>query len=153
MRRRPLEERFWEKVLIGDGCWEWTASRNKRGYGRMGNGQRASVLAHRASWELAHGPISDGLHVLHRCDNPPCVRPGHLFLGTDADNGADKAAKGRAADKSGAKNGRAILTPAQVASLRSDIASGLTERAAAKRYGIGKSQAHNIASGAHWVRP
>lgn len=95
--RRSFEERLWEKVDKAGDCWVWTAGRNPKGYGRIGRGGRGEgvVLAHRAVWELANGPVPEGLFVLHRCDNPPCVRPNHLFLGTKADNNQDMASKGR----------------------------------------------------------
>jgi hypothetical protein len=90
--------RFWAKVRKGDGCWEWQASRNSSGYGwfRFGpQGSRTPTGAHRVSYVLTKGPIPEGMQVLHRCDNPPCVNPSHLFLGTNDDNHADKVAKGR----------------------------------------------------------
>lgn len=94
-----VSERFWPKVdrdTTDDGCWPWIAARNSSGYGwfKPGHGAHA-VGAHRMAYELTHGPIPDGLLVLHQCDNPPCVRPDHLFLGTVQDNNADKMAKGR----------------------------------------------------------
>jgi hypothetical protein len=102
VRKTPIAERFWTKVerLEGEGCWLWTATRSAgRGdrsnwYGsvRVNNAMRR---AHRVAWELTYGPIPDGLKVLHRCDTPPCVRPDHLFLGTDLDNALDRNAKGR----------------------------------------------------------
>ena len=78
-----------------NGCLEWTGLTNAKGYGRTSlNGK--PDLTHRIAWILANGPIPDGLHVLHHCDNPPCCdAETHLFLGTDADNRADMAAKGR----------------------------------------------------------
>lgn len=100
----PVADRFWPKVNksgptiraeLGS-CWVWTASRDRSGYGKFGRGRlRGWTKASRVSWELAHGAIPNGLWVLHRCDNPPCVNPGHLFLGTARDNNRDTAAKGR----------------------------------------------------------
>ena len=76
------------------GCHEWTKATNRKGYGRIwSNGE--TVYTHRLAWELSHGWVPDDLQVLHRCDNPPCCNPAHLFLGTNADNMADKVAKGR----------------------------------------------------------
>lgn len=88
--------RFWESVEKGpgDACWEWTGHANRSGYGRVTRRGR-DLFAHRYSWELANGPIPDGLIVCHRCDNPPCVRPEHLFLGTHSDNMRDAQRKGR----------------------------------------------------------
>lgn len=78
-----------------DGCWPWTAARDRDGYGVINDDQDRYQRANRVAYELAHGPIPPGLQVLHRCDNPPCVNPAHLFLGTADDNNRDMAAKGR----------------------------------------------------------
>lgn len=92
-------ETFWSKVDTTGECWLWLAARiPPYGYGNFGgtqDGVRWVKLAHRHAYELAHGPIPEGMWVLHRCDNPPCVRPDHLFLGTHADNMRDMVAKGR----------------------------------------------------------
>lgn len=96
---RPLTERLWLKVRKGDGCWTFTGARNGYGYGVLietVDGQRHERLAHRVAWSEANGPIPAGMVICHHCDNPPCVRPDHLFLGTHADNMADMIAKGRA---------------------------------------------------------
>jgi hypothetical protein len=97
---KPGMERFWEKVDVRgpDECWEWTASCNKWGYGHFRwNGTMGK--AHRVSWELEHGepppPRGSGLEVCHTCDNPPCVNPAHLWLGTSQENAQDRQAKGR----------------------------------------------------------
>lgn len=80
-------------------CWLWKGPLSVLGYGRLvvpgGHRGDPKVYAHRLSWEVANGPIPKGMCVLHRCDNPPCIRPSHLFLGTRADNSADMVAKGR----------------------------------------------------------
>jgi hypothetical protein len=86
-------ERFWKKVNKTDGCWLWTATRIGRYGGFRFEGR--SRTAHRVSWELAFGPIPDGLQVLHHCDTPLCVNPQHLFLGTPLDNARDRDSKGR----------------------------------------------------------
>jgi hypothetical protein len=91
-----LEERFWRKVKKSEGCWEWQGWRDDGGYGSIGSfGNADRVKTHRYSWQLHNGPIPDDLLVCHTCDNPPCVRPDHLFLGTHLDNMRDKMKKGR----------------------------------------------------------
>jgi hypothetical protein len=89
-----VEDRFWANVDKSGDCWEWQASVNLDGYGRFClKGKR--IRAHRLSWVLANGEIPEGMCVLHKCDNPPCVSPDHLFLGTRADNVRDMVQKGR----------------------------------------------------------
>lgn len=95
MRYQPtLEERFWAKVEKTDGCWLWTAALSTTGYGRIGVGKKMAYT-HRLSWEMHNGPIPPGMHICHHCDNPKCVRPDHLFLGTRTDNMRDMWRKGR----------------------------------------------------------
>jgi len=91
----PISDRFWLHVKKSKGCWIWTGAK-RDGYGRIGGGPGKNALqAHRVSWELEYGPIPEGKCVLHRCDNPPCVRPRHLFLGTKFENAVDRDRKGR----------------------------------------------------------
>lgn len=89
--------RFWEKVRKSDGCWEWTAGRLGGRYGDFMVGVGDHRSAHRYSWELHFGPIPVGMNVCHHCDNPGCVRPDHLFIGTQKDNLRDMQGKGRKA--------------------------------------------------------
>lgn len=97
-QRIPLADRFWAKVEKSDGplCWLWLGTKNAQGYGAVSlPGGKRMGRAHRVSWELTNGKIPEGLDVLHRCDNPSCVRPDHLFLGDDKANMLDAKAKGR----------------------------------------------------------
>lgn len=109
-RPRPSDaERFWSKVKRGadDDCWEWQASRDRAGYGWFGFRGRVHK-SHRVSWMLANGDIPAGLFVMHACDNPPCVNPSHLSLGTASANAADRNKKGRTArgDRHGRRSAR-----------------------------------------------
>lgn len=91
-----VEEQFWARIEKQDGCWEWTGNADGQGYARF-KVDRVTHFGHRYSYELHHGPIPEGLVVRHKCDNPPCVNPDHLEIGTHQDNMNDMIARGRAA--------------------------------------------------------
>lgn len=145
-------ERFWSKVEKTDGCWLWRAAHNSEGYGRFKlNGQL--ILTHRLSYEIANGAIPDGLFVLHECDTPSCVKPAHLFLGTNARNMLDMFAKGRR-DMTGTKSTSARLTEEQVAQIRSFYArGGISHRKLGALYSISKTQIGSIIRGECWQLP
>jgi hypothetical protein len=152
-----LAERFWAKVNVAgdDECWEWQAGCTEDGYGKLRRtGMTAGLVrAHRLSWELHHGPVPVGMHVCHACDNPPCVNPGHLFLGTPLENMRDKRAKGRhtgefahgASSSHGAK-----LTAEQVREIRR-LADTIAKDELGRRYGVSLRSIQRIVSGETWA--
>lgn len=122
-------ENFWLNVnKIPGGCWEWTAALNSSGYGSW-SVKRRQVKAHRISYEMAKGAIPDGLHVLHDCDNRKCVNPGHLFLGTNAENIEDRVAKDRSYRKIGSKDVQEIIAKCKAGALQREVAAeyGVTQ--------------------------
>ena len=156
-RQVPIAERFWQKVdkSAGDGaCWPWTAGRDNYGYGRIGNGPgRSPAKAHRVAWELTNGPIPAGLGVLHECDNPPCVNPAHLFLGTQQDNSKDAARKGRIRMPGlrGEQHGNAKLTREQAREIFLRARAGEARRRIAADYGISRDNVGIIANRRGWT--
>jgi hypothetical protein len=117
--------RFLDKVMVDDvsGCWNWTADIDKDGYGRV-RGSHVWALSHRRVYELFIGPIPDGLHILHSCDNRRCVNPCHLHAGTNADNMAEKVARGRQPSHKGEKNPCAKLNYLKAERIRKLFATG-----------------------------
>lgn len=139
-------DRFYNKVNTSDpnGCHLWTACILTSGYGQFRlNGKLGR--AHRVAWQLAHGPIPEGMHVLHRCDVRACVNPEHLFLGTNADNMRDMTEKGRAAK--GEAGGNAKLTEADVHAIRAD---SRVARKIADDYGVSVSAVKHIKKRRSW---
>jgi hypothetical protein len=153
----PIDARLWARVVKADepdGCWDWTGYRDPNGYGRIyarntGRSQCKPVLTHRLAWEMTHGAIAEGLSVLHACDNPGCVRPSHLFLGTRADNAKDAKRKGR--HTHGARVPGAKLTDAGVIFARRRYAEGgITQKALAAMLGVAQGTMADILNGRRW---
>lgn len=129
---------FWRHVKRErvDECWPWLGARYPAGYGRIRRGKRQRV-AHREAYEIAYGvTIGDELMVCHRCDNPSCCNPAHLFVGTAADNNADRALKGRNGDTRGEKHPRAKLSDADVFEIRRMRSDGMIYKTIAARFGV-----------------
>lgn len=148
---RSIEERFWPKVNKTEGCWLWTAAHDTKGYGKIQVGTMKEPQlrsAHRVSWELAYGPIPEGMGVLHHCDNPPCVKPEHLFLGNHQANHNDKWAKGRGlkGDTSPARK----LSSEKVIEIRTASLSGENRTSLAGRFDVSKSTVDNILNNKNW---
>jgi hypothetical protein len=154
----PLAERLRSRLDIPEdptACWEFTGCRNHSGYGELTMRGYSTKLTHRLAYQLANGPIPAGLCVLHRCDNPPCCNPAHLFLGTRIDNNADMRAKGRDStpprnDVRGEKNGHAKLTAARVLEIRARAARGERITYLADEFGVSHGLISGIVSGARW---
>jgi hypothetical protein len=147
-----VENRFWSKVLTGedDVCWEWQACYTGIGYGQFGY-KGKNILSHRFSYLLNKGPIENGLHVLHKCDNPKCVNPSHLFLGTAQDNMIDMNNKGRGNQPKGEKQHFAKLTEKQVIEIRQKYATNnYTHRQLGKEYNVSNVVVCNIINRIIW---
>lgn len=141
----PLRERFErQRTVNGTNCWDWTGHISAVGYGQIKDNYRTK-MAHRVAWELHNGPIPDGLCVCHACDNRRCVNPTHLFLGTSAENTADKVRKGRQAR--GQHAGKGKLTPAEVIEIR---ASTENPKSIGPKYGVHWSQIYKIRKRDFW---
>jgi hypothetical protein len=159
---RPVAERFWEKVSK-DGpvpahrpdlgpCWLWTGGINRQrgGYGMFALRKGVIRRSHRIAWELASGADPGGLWVLHHCDNPPCVRPEHLFLGTPRDNSGDMEAKGRGNHPHGSARPQAKITEADVLAIREARQQGATGAELARQYGVHRTAIYHICQRDYW---
>lgn len=146
-------ERFHKNIRVSEnGCHEWIGYADTNGYGRMSAfGRKSGQLAHRVSWELTNGPIPSDMDVLHRCDNPPCCNPEHLWLGTAEDNVRDMIQKGRRVPiptRRGENINTAKLTPDDVRRIRS---SSKSSAELGVKYGISRVQVNNIRTRKQWT--
>ncbi len=143
-KKRPIEERFWSKVNKGSKCWVWTAAKYYNRYGAF-NIKGRMYGAHRVSYEIEYGSIPKGMCVCHMCDNPSCVRPSHLFIGTHEDNMADANVKGRYAK--GPEHVHSKLTEEQVKVILRDKR---VHREIAEDYPVARETISAIKRGKAW---
>ena len=147
-----LEERFWAKVKKTSKCWLWLSTVNDKGYGFIGF-RKKLISAHRYSYSLHNGEIPSGMHVLHHCDNPSCVNPKHLWIGTNYDNVQDKMRKGRDYDKRNAKNPNAKLTLDLADEIRLLYEKGgYTQPQLGRKYGVNRNVIGRIVNNQQWIR-
>lgn len=154
---RITEERFWARRRVDQstGCWVWTGRFHRQGYGFLCFNRKPGQLAHRVAWELTHGTLPQAIDgrrcvVCHSCDNPACINPQHLFVGTQKENMRDAFRKGRI-DRSGTSNGRAKLTVDAVKCIRAAYARGLvTQRQLAIKWTVSRAAIAKIVRAENW---
>jgi hypothetical protein len=152
----PLETRFWQRVFRGSDsdCWPWLGCQHNFGYGVLGLGGKSKPgrknqdVAHRISWMIHYGSIPVGLFVLHKCDNPLCVNPAHLFLGTQTDNMQDMTKKGRRMH--GQRHYHAKLKDSDVLDIRVRYRNGERITELAKQFGVTWETMAAVAKGRTW---
>lgn len=154
MIEQSIAQKFWDMVVVGedDECWEWQGGCTRAGYGRFSSGRRKEQYAHRFSWELSNGrEIPKGQYVLHSCDNPPCVNPAHLRIGTPFDNVQDRVNRYR--QPRGERVGGSKLTALKVLRIRllyaRDPSASYTT--IADQFGIAVSTVMNVVKGSTWT--
>jgi len=145
-------EKFFLKISKNNhpnNCWIWEGHKNKQGYGRLRSNYK-DLLAHRVSWEIFFYDIPDGFWVCHHCDNPSCVNPEHLFLGTSLDNAQDRSEKKRNRNQNGSNHNMAKLNEKIVINIRRQLALGASGYGLAKKYNVSPMAINNIKHYKSW---
>lgn len=151
---KAIKDRFWRKVSIKNPreCWEWLAAKNNCGYGTFKLTKGKSWLSHRVAYLLEFGEIPKSKYVLHSCDNPACVNPKHLYIGTQFENMRDKSLRGRDYDRNGERNSNAKLTEILVDRLRAEYEKReTTQETLSRKFNISPAQVHNIVARKSWT--
>lgn len=149
MPPRSTPEKFWKRVNKTEYCWIWMGAHQKDGYGILTYHQKG-YLAHRLSYELCNGLIPDGLYVCHTCDNPSCVNPSHLYLGTQSDNMKDRARRGRN-NQTRANHPRAKFSEKEIEIIRTNYTGMRGEqRRLARKYNVAESTIRSIVKFINW---
>lgn len=144
-----MSSKFWERVYKTNYCWNWKAGKDEKGYGLFWC--KKTWRAHRFSWVVHYGEIPNNLHVLHKCDNPKCVNPEHLFLGTNQDNVNDKFKKGRNYNVKGEKHKLAKLNDTDIIEIRKLYNNGnFTLKEIAKKYKVYYTTIQKIVTKQTW---
>lgn len=143
--------RFFSNIDVTDSCWIWSGHVTQNGYGQI-KYKSKGLGAHRVSYQIHKGPIPEGLYVCHSCDNPSCVNPDHLWLGTHTDNMRDMYAKGRQRSNPvrGHDNRSSKLTEAQVVYIKQQLRLGVKQRTLAIQYNVSDAAIHYIKTGEVW---
>lgn len=151
MLDKSLVERFHRKYRKDkSGCWLWIASTAGKGYGQIKlTGERRQIYAHRLSYMIATGEDPGAKHLCHTCDNPRCVNPKHLFIGTSHDNHMDQKAKGR--HTYGSRNNQSKLDESMVWQIKAMLATGVQQRRIAAAFGVSQIQISRINTGKRWA--
>ncbi len=149
--RKTIEQRFEDKVDRSGECHEWRAYRNRTGYGVFSVRTGVNNQAHRFAYEMENGPIPEGMYVLHSCDNPGCVNPEHLRVGSQKENMDDRRVRGRDADRRGERNGGAKLTDSAVVEIRRLYKEGEMQKDLAERFGVANQLISRIVNRKCWV--